>query len=311
MTTNYAAGIDVGGTFVKYACADSSGKILFASRLPVAEHTSAPGVIALIREAIEDCEKHVMDSKGRLTGAGIGFPGIISKGMVLGGADNLSGFNNIPLARILSEQTGLKTIIVDNDANMMGWGEIMYGCAESISDAVFLTIGTGIGGTMVINGEIYGGYMNRGGEFGHIIVESGGLPCSCGAKGCLETYASTRALLAKYAEVRGIKNNTVNGETLVRNYRKNEPEAVHAMNWHFDYLSAGIASLVNIFSPQRVIIGGGIAEAGDFYIEALRARVSVLAMKDAMANTLVRAAKLGNLAGCLGGAGRVFSLKQK
>src|SRR5690606_10701834 len=103
-------------------------------------------------------------------GAGIGFPGIVREGVVLGGADNLPGFINIPLEKELSASTGLP-VTSDNDANMMGWGELMYGAAKGASDALFFTVGTGIGGAMVINGQLYGGYANRGGELGHMIIE--------------------------------------------------------------------------------------------------------------------------------------------
>lgn len=308
MSEKYAAGIDVGGTSIKYAFADATGRVIYSSRLPVDGRTSAKQVIALIEEAIGDCKARAEAGQGYLVGAGVGFPGIVSDGVVLGGADNFVGFHHIPLADLLAEQTGISNIILDNDANMMGWGEVMYGSADHLSDAIFLTVGTGIGGAMVINGRLYGGYQNRGAELGHMIIRHGGLTCSCGAAGCLEAYASVTALINAYRQL-NTSEPAIDGEMIIKRYLAGEQAAITAMNWHFEHLSAGIASLIHMFSPQRILIGGGIAEAGDFYIRSVEKRVRSMVMKEASAHTSIQAARLGNRAGYMGCIGRVLSKK--
>ncbi|TZF86105.1 ROK family protein (plasmid) [Pedobacter sp. BS3] len=305
MKDSYAIGIDVGGTAIKYGLADKKGTMVYSSLLPLGKITSEKEVIALIISAAQECIQKVGHKSG-IKGIGIGFPGIVENGVVIGGADNLPGFTNIALSQMIQQTTGLNTLI-DNDANMMAWGEVMYGAAQNCTDVVFLTVGTGIGGSLVINGSLYGGYKNRGTELGHIIIEHDGLPCSCGGRGCLEAYASVNALITDYAERIAAEVNAINGKLITERYLAGDVTATAAMNRHFDYMASGVASLVNIFSPQKVVVGGGITEAGNFYIEEIGKRVLQKAMKDAVANTQLVAATLGNKAGILGCTGNVFS----
>ena len=194
----------------------------------------------------------------------------------------------------------------------MGLGEVIYGAAKGLSDIVFLTVGTGIGGALFLNGRLYGGYRNRGTELGHLIIHGlNGNQCTCGASGCLEAHASVSALIALYRQLlekngREIPSR-IDGKYIVERYKAQEKEAVLAMEDHFQNLSLGVASLINIFAPQKVIIGGGISESGDFYIDNIREQVGKYVMKETSYFTTIELARLGNKAGCLGAAALVFN----
>ena len=157
-----------------------------------------------------------------------------------------------------------------NDANLMGLGETMYGAGQGAQNVVFLTVGTGIGGAVVIGGKLFNGFANRGTELGHV-------PSSPTANlrmrlcGCLEHYASTSALVRRFskrAAEAGISfpGEEINGELIVRLYKEGDKLATECLDEHCDFLGHGIAGFINIFSPQRIVIGGGLSEAGDFYI---------------------------------------------
>ena len=296
----YAIGIDIGGTNIKYGLADPSGNILYESIRP----THQPGTT--VYENILDIITEVGKASNIVPEAiGIGVPAIIEDGIVTGCFTNLPDLEGMPLAARLSEATGAR-IAVGNDGSLMGLAEWRFGAALGSTDAIFLTIGTGIGGAMVINGELYSGYRNRGAELGHIIVESQGNPCGCGGRGCLEAHASVKVLIADYKNLAN-QSGIITGNTIVSKYLDGEQPAVQALNRHFDYLAVGLAGLINIFSPQLVVIGGGISESGDFYIDAIRERTMQRAMKETSVNTVIKAARLGNKAGFLGAAALAFS----
>ncbi len=301
----YAAGIDLGGTFVKLALISEDGSILFNDKLEIGVRASREDILETIGLAISMVSKEADLKDIQISGIGIGTPGIIFEGVVLGGADNLNGWSDVPLGAMFSEKFGLP-VYVDNDANVMGIGEVVYGAARNCTDVIFITVGTGIGGAIVMNGQLYGGYKNRGGELGHITIDHKGIDCNCGGRGCLEAYASTSALIGQYAELSGKDAETIDGRYIVERFREGELSAVKAMQDHTDYLGHGIASFVNVFAPQKVVIGGGISEAGQFYIDMIKEATFRYALPDCATNTEVVAAILGNKAGCLGAASLVF-----
>lgn len=299
MIQRYAIGIDVGGSSLKCGLVNQQGKMLYSFLMPLEDMDSGTDISTFINAAIRKC---IARTSAGIVGIGIGFPGIVTNNVVIGGANNLPTIKNFELGNIIAESTGMP-VIVDNDANMMAYGEKYFGAARNATDIVFLTVGTGIGGCLILNNEVYSGYENRGAELGHVIVHFNGRQCTCGAKGCLEEYASTRALLQDYFTYSGKK---VEGKEIVAAYHRQEETAVRTFSAHFDYLAVGIAGFINIFSPQKLVIGGGISEAGSFYINEIKSRVAKIAMPDAILNTEILAASLGNHAGVLGSAARAF-----
>jgi glucokinase len=306
MTTKvHAIGIDLGGTFVKYALVSLSGDILFDGKLPIGGNATREDTLDAIQNSILQVVDEATKKGIELKGIGIGTPGLVDNGVVLGGADNLDRWENIDLATIYSDKFNLP-VFVDNDANVMGMGEVAFGAAKDCSDVIFITVGTGIGGAIVINGQLYGGYKNRGAELGHLTIQHDGIDCSCGGRGCLEAYASTSALVQQYAEKTRRNVDEIDGRYIIQKFKDNEPEAVACLKDHTDYLGHGIAGFINTFAPQKVVIGGGISEAGQFYIDMIKESAFKYAMPDCSTNTDIVAASLGNNAGCLGAASLVF-----
>jgi glucokinase len=301
----YAVGIDLGGTFVKYALVSEAGEIITDGKLPVGGKAKREDILEAVKKSIQNVIDTATAKYVKVIGIGIGSPGIVCDGVVQGGADNLDRWYDLDLAGIFSNKFNLP-VFVDNDANVMGLGEAVYGAAKDCTDVIFITVGTGIGGAIVANGELYGGYKNRGTEMGHVTIAHDGIECNCGGRGCLEAYASTTALIHQYAETTGKKAEDLDGHYIVEQFKANEPAAVKCMQNHIDYLGHGIAGFINTFAPQKVVIGGGISEAGQFYIEMIKKSALRYAMPDCAVNTDVVGAKLGNNAGCLGAASLVF-----
>lgn len=303
----YAIGIDLGGTSIKYALVNQAGDLLLEGRLPSLAHVSAEKVIEQLTKAATLLKDEAIKQKLKVRGIGLGTPGIVdeSNRIVLGGAENIVGWENIDVASLLEELMSLP-VKVGNDAGMMGWGEMKFGSGKGYTHVVFLTVGTGIGGSVFIDGKPFNGYANRGMELGHVPLIANGERCACGAVGCLEHYASTSALVRRFSALAQERQQSfdaeINGELIVRLYQEKFPTAVECMNEHFYYLGRGIAGFVNIFSPQRIVIGGGIAEAGTFYIENIRKIVREHVIADCALNTEIVVASLGNRAGLVGAA---------
>ncbi|WP_316809160.1 ROK family protein [Pedobacter agri] len=297
-----AIGIDVGGSSIKCGVVDPRGEILYSTNISLKNVKTHGAVIGHMTEAINDCTKRYADS---ILGVGVGFPGIIENNIVIAGGINLPGFKNVELGNILKLITR-KNIIIDNDANLMGLGELTYGAAKNCSDAVFLTVGTGIGGAVLIDGKLYGGFKNRGTELGHMIINHKGKACACGARGCLEAYASITAMVNHYQSICIDAPEHVDARYIVNRYMLRESEAIEVMESHFEYMATGIVSLINLFNPQRVIIGGGISESGSFYIREIEKRVLALAVPTGPGYSQIVAAGLGNRAGLLGCAANIF-----
>jgi len=301
----HAVGIDLGGTFIKFALVAGSGEVLYNNKLSIGSTAKRDDILETMRKAIEMTLQFASEKQLPVAGIGIGSPGVCCDGIVHGGADNLDNWIDVHLSEIYSSIFKLP-VLIDNDANVMGLGEAVFGAAKDCSDVIFLTVGTGIGGAIIAEGKLYGGYKNRGTEMGHVTIDHKGIACNCGGRGCLEAYASTGALIRQYAEATGKSENELDGFYLVQKFKEGEDAAVKCMEEHTDYLGHGIAGFINTFAPQKVVIGGGISEAGQFYIDMIKKSAFSYAMPDCSVNTDVVGATLGNMAGCLGAASLIF-----
>jgi len=210
----YAVGIDLGGTFIKFALVSDSGEILYTSKLSIGTSATRDDILDTIRRSIFLSLENAAQNEISVSGIGIGSPGLCCDGIVVGGADNLNGWVDVHLTEIFSSEFNLP-VLIDNDANVMGLGEAVFGAARDCTDVIFLTVGTGIGGAIVADGKLYGGYKNRGTEMGHVTIDHKGIACNCGGRGCLEAYASTGVLLRQYSEAAGLTEYGIAGCYLV------------------------------------------------------------------------------------------------
>jgi glucokinase len=309
-TFKYAIGIDLGGTFIKFGLVRSDGQLMYESILPTEANKTASAVIANLISAVKQAQEYAQEQGVVPFGIGIGTPGVIDRTYrVVLEANNIVGWKNLNLADSIEQVCGLP-VWINNDASMMGLGEQAFGAARNYSDVLFLSVGTGIGGAIIINNKLFGGYDNRGAELGHTPLYSDGVSCSCGNIGCLEAYASTTALIQQFENrcmIAGIGfSEKITGKLIVKLYQEQHPIAVESINVHCRFLGRGIAGLVNIFSPQRVVLGGGISESGSFYIDNIKAEMSRYVVASCAVNTDVCAAQLGNKAGILGAAQWAF-----
>ncbi len=309
-------GIDLGGTNIAIGLVDEDGKILVQDSTP----TFPDGVMRGYDEIVKDMadlsfklmEKAKVDISD-IKAAGIGSPGAINskEGCVIY-ANNL-GFHNAPLRKELQKYIGVP-VAVENDANAAAFGE--YKATGSTSNSfVAVTLGTGVGGGIVINGEIFRGFNGAAGEVGHTTLVTDGVLCSCGKKGCWEAYASVTALIRQtkvaieqhpeslMAEHMKKNNNEVSGRTAFDAAKKGDKVAQAVVDRYVRYVADGVTDMINIFEPEILVIGGGISREGEYLVEPVREYVKANGYnKGDLSMTTIQAASLLNDAGIVGAA---------
>ncbi|MDZ7372243.1 MAG: ROK family protein, partial [candidate division KSB1 bacterium] len=242
---------------------------------------------------------------GVLAAIGVGSPGAIDfeNGRLIGSTPNIPHWENADIRKQLEAEFSIP-VWADNDANIMAFAEARHGAAEGGKNVICATLGTGIGGGILIDGELYRGKNYTAGEIGHMAIVHNGLPCNCGGKGCFEQYASAPAMVRHYAEILEANGKKLPKDastvTIFANAAAGEKEAQQAIDVTVDYLGTGFASLANIFNPEIIVIGGGVAEAGDEFIAKIRENVFSKAMKPTLKDLKVVRATLGNDAGFIG-----------
>jgi glucokinase len=307
----YAVGIDFSKTGIKYALVDSSGTVRFEGELPSLGNVSAAVIIGQLTKATSLVVEEARRLKLTLQGIGITTAGNVDPAgrTILGSSEKGASHSNIKLADCLEEVSGLP-VKVGNAANLIGLGEAKYGAGKGCTDVICLTVTTRIGGAAIIGGNLFCGYANKGAEFGHVPLLADGEQCSCGASGCLDHYASVAALVRQFRsrveELGATFVEEINGQLIIRLYNDGFRPAVKSMEKHFYYLGRGIAGFINVFSPQRVIIGGDLADAGDFYLNGIKEVVKEQTIPACASGTKIVRAELGERAGCIGAASLLF-----
>jgi glucokinase len=264
-------------------------------------------ILENIAGAINEMKQYAQQNNYTLKSVGLGTPGCVDvqKGFLKGSTPNFKYWRAVPITDVLQSYVDVP-VFVDNDANVMALGESKFGAGIGSDNVICLTIGTGIGGGIIIDGKIYRGQYYAGGELGHMSIVHDGRKCNCGNRGCLEQYASASAIIRYYKDYSGCRENDLNVKVIFERFHAGDESAKKAINEAIYYLGRGLANFINIFNPSVIILGGGVAEAGDIYIDKVEEITFQYAMKRPAENVRILGAKLGNKAGFLGAASYAF-----
>ncbi len=310
----YWLGIDLGGTNIATGVVDENynvigrGKVKTGAGRPANE--IADDMAKAVYMAIEDAG---IDEKD-IVSMGIGSPGsIVPEEGLVAIAENV-GFVKTPICQMLKDRTGFD-FYIENDANAAAYGELLAGAGKGKKHFVAITLGTGVGSGIIIDGKIFSGINHAGGEIGHTVIIKNGQECPCGRAGCFEAYASATALVRQTKAAMSCAPESVmwelcegdinkaNGRTAFDAMRKGDSIATKVVNQFIEYLAVGVVNTINTFQPEILCIGGGISKEGDYLIKPLEEYIKLERYsKNIETQTVVKAAELGNDAGIIGAA---------
>ncbi|MGN0745157.1 MAG: ROK family protein [Aristaeellaceae bacterium] len=307
------AGIDVGGTGIQVGVVDETGHIIAKSSMVTEVGAPYQEQIA----GMARCVQEAMDKAGlpmsELKSVGAGVPGLADQktGMVTY-CPNIH-WNDVPFREEFQKHID-KPVFIDNDATVAGLAESVAGVSAGSDSSVFLTLGTGVGGGIVINGKVWNGAHGVGSEIGHMILEADGEPCNCGNNGCLERYCSATAIIRMAREQMDNHPDSliltmsegdkakINAKIVFDAAREGDPTAVKVFRRYIRYLGQAIANIVNFLDPEVVVLGGGVSKAGAFLLDAVRAEVPKYVLYKTMPIARIELARLGPDAGIIGAA---------
>ncbi len=305
----YYIGIDLGGTNIVAGVVDenyqSLTKASVKTNLPRPEQEIAADMAAVARQAAEEAGL----SLDQIEWVGVGTPGIANSATGIIEYSNNLGFCNTPMVQYLEEALG-RPAFIENDANAAAYGEYVAGAAKGAKHAVCITLGTGVGGGIIIDGKIYCGSNFGGAEIGHTVIDVNGPMCSCGRKGCFEVFSSatglirmTKEALAAHPESAMKDEERITGRTAFNYMRAGDETAKQVVDDYIRYLAAGITNTINIFQPDVLCIGGGVCNEGDPLLLPMKEIVKKeVYTRNSPKNTEIVIAKLGNDAGIIGAA---------
>lgn len=312
MPVSYSIGVDVGGTKILAGVVDESGHVLTTARRPTPAQDPA-AVLAVIGEVVREL---MAESSVPVVGVGLGIAGQVenTRSTVLW-APNLQ-WSRVEVRSILEADLGI-TVIAENDANAAAWGEFVFGAGADVDDLTVVTVGTGIGGGVIVGGMMLRGATGGAAEIGHITVVPGGRPCGCGRLGCWEQYASGTALVRQTRELAANRPaeaslllslgegtpEGIQGLHVTQAAIAGDPVAIEAFRICGEWLGIGLADLTAVLDPAAFVISGGVSEAGDLLLApARRTLAAQMPGGDLRPMPEIRVASLGNEAGLIGAA---------
>ena len=308
-------GIDIGGTAVKLGSVTETGQVVETESYQVDfDGYETP----ILQTVVESCNKFFYKYKrktGEYQAIGVSATGAINirTGVVDGSAGHIRNWEKSCIKDVLQSKFGIPVQVL-NDANAAALGEAWIGAAKGKKDVVVVTIGTGVGGGILVNRQILLGVNGFAGELGHMPIQNHGEACTCGNKGCLERYGSMTALIqrikasVKAGNMKSLLPKEINGESIFSLAEEGNAQVLEILDQWMDDLAAGIIGLVHIFNPEQVLIGGGVSRQEKLFVEPLRKKVVDHIMPHFLQNFELRAAKLGNHAGMIGA---VYYCKQQ
>ncbi|MBE7445352.1 MAG: ROK family protein [Planctomycetia bacterium] len=307
---NCIVGIDLGGTNLKAGIVDTEGKILH--RLSVKTHSDADSqiisnqILELIAEIIRSAQVKTSD----IIGIGLGSPGLVDKkGETVLFSPNLPRWRNIPIKRIVAERFS-KPCVLENDANAAAWGEKWAGAGKESGSLVMLTLGTGVGGGIVINNKIWRGANNVAAEIGHMVIQMDGPQCNCGNRGCVEVYASATGMVRRFKELlqEGMPSLIkVSGEITAKMINEaalqGDKVSLDVIDETGRYLGIALINIMHVLNPEMIILAGGMIGSGELLMNPIRRATAQRAFEASYKDTKIVFSQLGNDAGIIGAAG--------
>ncbi|RFU66792.1 ROK family protein [Peribacillus saganii] len=313
MMEKWLMGVDLGGTTTKLAFISVYGEIQHKWEIPTDISNNGKNITTDIAKAIDSKLEDLGQTKSKLLGIGMGAPGPVngSTGMIYE-AVNL-GWKNYPLKDLLEVETSLPAV-VENDANIAALGEMWKGAGNGAKDLVCVTLGTGVGGGVIANGELVQGISGAAGEIGHITsVIDNGYPCNCGKTGCLETIASATGIVRLMNEaLKSFEGTTILPESFTSkdifdSAAKGDKLSQAVIDQVAQLLGVALANLANVLNPEKIVIGGGVSKAGETLLKPVRKQFEKFAFPRVAKSTELDIATLGNDAGVIGAAWLVKS----
>ena len=308
----YYIGVDLGGTNIAVGLVAEDGRIVAKAETPTLASRPYP---ELVRD-MADCARKVMAeanvTEEEVDSIGIGIPGVADKDGVVIFCTNL-GWRNVPIRAEIQQYIN-KPVYIDNDATVAGWAEYKAGVSRGTDSSVFLTLGTGLGAGIVINGKIWAGAHGAGSELGHLVIEVDGVPCTCGKRGCTERYCSATAIIRMAREacadapncaiMRAVNGDTdkINAKVVFDAAKEGDTVAMQVFNRFVKYLTIAVNNVISFLDPDMIVLGGGVSRAGDFLLDALKQEVGKLLFYPTLPSPVLRIASLGNDAGIIGAA---------
>ncbi|MFH1824951.1 MAG: ROK family protein [Candidatus Firestonebacteria bacterium] len=315
----YALGVDLGGTNIVAGLVNSKGKVIYREKIPTRAHLGGENILNRIASAISlVLNKTTSDIKKKIKGMGIGTPGLVDhiKGIVRE-PPNLPGWKEIHLKEWLEKKFKIPTYVA-NDGNAYGVGEYIFGAGKGADSMVCITLGTGMGGGLILDKKLFVGTYQSAGEVGHIVVEKDGLRCNCGNVGCVERYIGasfiverTKKLIksGKKSLITKLVNNDLNKITpkiITDAAKKGDKIAIQIWKETGEYIGTALVSIINLLSPEIIVIGGGVSLAGRFLFTPIRKTVKKRLFKYLAQRVKIVPGKLLDDAGVLGSASLVW-----
>lgn len=314
----YHLGVDFGGTHIAAGIVDDSGQLLIKRSTKTKRHRPIKEIMADLLALCDEVAERLNIKAEEIPTIGLGVPANIhpdGKRVVYG--NNIKGLSDANIEKIIKEHYPLMEVYLENDANAAAYAELLCGAAKGLKNIVMVTLGTGVGGGIIIDGKIYSGHNLAGGEIGHIVIDRNGEKCSCGRRGCWEQYASVTALSRQTADMIDLYPNSkiydliegkkikIGGRTAFDAMATGDECGRKIVEQWIEYIGIGVVDMINILQPEMVVIGGGISREGDKIIVPLQkyVRKNVYAGEvEDIPQTKIVAATMGNDAGIVGAA---------
>lgn len=302
-----AIGVDIGRYSLRIAVLKIEGDVLYEESYPLQQKQDKDYLLSMLLEAVQKTRQKVAENGVNPICIGIAAKGFVDHqaGIVLGPDQGIKNWTNVPLSRLINKETGLP-VFVGNDANLMTIAEQRYGVAKGYKNVVFVALRTGIGGGIIINGRLYRGVNNAGGEIGQMIINFSGGVSDIGIRGSFEYFASAAALVRRFIEeakhLSDKKRQNISAKDIFELSYKNDLIAVKVVKENAWLVGIGLANLISIFAPEIIVIGGGMAEAHESYLQMIRESAFANSLENCRSEVKIEKAHLGSRGALLGSA---------